>query len=300
MDKDMKTALFSLLAAAALFAACDDDDGIRVDPVIDDAFRALYPGASRVEWNHRGDYYVADFDHRAADAEAWFDRRGTWHMTETDIRYRDLPAAVRAAFEGGEYAAWRVDDVDMLDYSDRETVYVIEVESGKAESDLYYTADGVLGKVVPEHQGGSAGGYPPGTGDNNGNGVGNGNVGGHTPQGVLPAVKSFIDGKYPGARIVDVEREHGSIEIDIVDGVKRREVVFTAAGEWTRTETELRVTELPDVVINALRASRYGTWRVDDVDHHDTPTGEYYLFELESSRRETHLKIDPAGNVLQP
>jgi len=290
----MKTTLFSTfaLAVAALVApSCDDNDGIRVDPVIDDAFRALYPGASRVEWEYRGDYYVADFDNNRIDAEAWFDRGGAWCMTETDIRYSALPAAVRAAFEGSEYASWKVDDVDRLEYPDRETVYVIEVERGRDEADLYYTADGVLGKTVPENpasSGGSTGDTPP---SNSG--------GGHTPQGVLPAVKEFIAGKYPGARIVDVERERNAIEVDIVDGTARRELLFTTAGEWTRTETEIRRADIPAAVMNALAASPYASWNIDDVDHHDTPAGEYYMVELEArGQRDVHLKIDPAGNIL--
>jgi hypothetical protein len=83
-----------------------------------------------------------------------------------------------------------------------------------------------------------------------------------------------------------------------VDGRTPREVTFTRTGEWTRTETELRRTEIPAPVTAAIAASQYSAWRVDDVEHHDTPAGEYYLVELESGHREVTLKIDGSGNIL--
>ncbi|MDR2893971.1 MAG: PepSY-like domain-containing protein, partial [Alistipes sp.] len=200
----MKTTIFSTLLAAAALAACDDD-GIRVDPVVDEAFRGLYPGATRVEWERNMDHCVAEFRRGRNDAEAWFTHAGVWCMTETDISYAELPQAVRTAFEQGDYAAWRVDDVDMLEYPDRQTVYVVEVESGNAERDLYYTPDGILFKTRPDTNAtapgnGTGGGSGNGTGTGNdtgggsGNGTGNGQ---HTPASVLPAVKAFIAQRYP-------------------------------------------------------------------------------------------------------
>lgn len=71
-------------------------------------------------------------------------------MTETDLPYQALPAAVKSAFESSEYAKWKVDDVDMLERPDMEKVYVIEVESGKQEFDLYYSEEGILVKSVAD------------------------------------------------------------------------------------------------------------------------------------------------------
>lgn len=56
----------------------------------------------------------------------------------------------KSAFESSEYAKWKIDDVDMLERLDMETVYVIEVESGKQEFDLYYSAEGILIKNVAD------------------------------------------------------------------------------------------------------------------------------------------------------
>ena len=266
--------MLAAVLAGIAFAGCEDDN-IKVDTAIDNAFRQQYPDATRVEWEKKQGYYVADFRLNNTDAEAWYDRQGAWRMTERDVRYEQLPATVKTAFEAGEYSAWRIDDIDMLERPDAETVYIIEVEQGKVEYDLYYSTDGVLIKAVPD----------------------GGNSGGHQPSAVLPAVKEYIAAHYPQARIVDIDEEYNTIEVDIIDNKTPREVVFTKAGEWKYTKTEVRKADVPEVVLNALTASEYGAWRIDDIDMYQTADGDYYLFELESGSREIDLKINTNGNI---
>ena len=67
-------------------------------------------------------------------------------MTETDVRYENLPEPVLAAHKAGKYADWRVDDVDKLTREGMETLYVIEVEKGESELDLFYSSTGILVK----------------------------------------------------------------------------------------------------------------------------------------------------------
>ena len=43
--------------------------------------------------------------------EAWFTKDGVWQMTETDLRYADLPAPVRSSYESSTYYnVWKVED----------------------------------------------------------------------------------------------------------------------------------------------------------------------------------------------
>ena len=320
----MKLLTLALAVSGVAFASCEKDDNIRVDRGIEDAFRDRYPDATRAEWEFRQGYYVADFRQNLIETQAWYTPQGIWHMTETDVRYADLPQAVKGAFERSEFAGWRIDDIDMLEYPDRETVYIVEIEQAKAEYDLYFTPDGVLVKAVPEGIGtgnnntGNVGGNtnPGNSGNENGNtntgnttpvppvnpgGTGNVNGNGgtsHQPSVIQPTVREWIAQRYPQARIVDIENERYTIEVDIVDGRTPREVVFSSAGEWVYTQTEMRQADIPATVLNGLKASQYGAWRIDDVDHYLTPTGEYYLIELESGNREMNLKIDTGGNLI--
>ena len=126
-----------ILAAAALAATgCEKEHAApggaaTVSEAARAAFETRYPGASQVRWEMKGEYAVAEFawsDTRSAASghAAWFvNADGKWSMTETDIRFDELPEAVRRAFEASEYASWRVDDVDKLERSGVEVIYVI-------------------------------------------------------------------------------------------------------------------------------------------------------------------------------
>ena len=143
-----------LLAALSLclFQSCDNDDNEPVPGYVSAetkaAFDEKYPAAKDVEWETRNDYLIVDFKQDKVEKEAWFDNSGTWYMTETDIPFAQLPDAVKTAFQQGEYSTWKVDDVDMIERRDVETVYVIETEQGNSEVDLYYSPDGILVKTV--------------------------------------------------------------------------------------------------------------------------------------------------------
>ena len=69
-------------------------------------------------------------------------------MTETDLLYDQLPEAVRKAFSAGEYADWRVEDAERLARAGFEPIYVLEVEKGQTEYELFYAEDGVLIRAV--------------------------------------------------------------------------------------------------------------------------------------------------------
>ena len=70
---------------------------------------------------------MADFYDNNIEKEAWFNTKGEWVMTESDILFENLPKAIQTAFGESEYKDWRVDDVDMLERVEMETMYVIEV-----------------------------------------------------------------------------------------------------------------------------------------------------------------------------
>ncbi|HIZ88222.1 MAG TPA: PepSY-like domain-containing protein [Candidatus Coprenecus pullistercoris] len=242
-----------------------------------------YPDAQNVVWSEKSGYYVADFAApivRAANDmisySAWFDNRCQWHMTETDIPYDMLPEAVRTAFAASEYADWRIDDVDMLLRGGVETLYIIEVEGTNAdgvrqEVDLYYSEDGVLVKTVVD----ADRDY---------------DYGDCIPDTPAQSIFEFIESSYPGARIVEVDIEHGMTEVEIIDGRVCRELLFDSSGSWLYTKTEVRVSDVPSEIRTALEASEYGDYRIDDVDYYQTPQEEFYRFELEN--RDDDIKVD--------
>ena len=280
----IKSVLCLAALSLCLFQSCDNDDNEPtpnfVNALTKAAFEEKYPSAKDVEWETRNDYIVVDFKQDKVEKEAWFDNNGGWYMTETDVPFTQLPDAVKTAFQQSDYSTWKVDDVDMIERKNAETVYVLEVEQGNSEVDLYYSPDGVLVKTVVDTD--SNGGYED-----------------FIPTQPSSAIETYIKEHYPSARIVDVDREKGMTEVEILDGKVCRELLFDDGGTWVQTKTELRLSELPAPVTAAIKASQYSSYKLDDADFIQTPAGEWYLVELESAGKpDVKLRIDATGVIL--
>lgn len=291
----MKKLLFIAAAISSLsLASCQKNSGNGGDGTdytqAQEVLLSMYPNATDITWTTKNGYYVADFNVTQTYTvsgktnSAWFDNVGEWFMTETEIAFTALPEAVKQAFASSEYASFRVDDeVDMLSRTGVETVYVIEVEGvvngSDTDIDLYYDATGVLVKKVigqnPDYD-----------------------YGDYIPSKPAESIQSFISQKYPGSRIVDIDKEsNGTTEVEIVDGRVCRDVIFDASGNWSMTKTDVAVRELPADVTNALAASSYASARIDDAELIDTPSGSYYLLELKTAQGEVNVKVDASGQV---
>lgn len=283
-----KYVLLVALSAILGFYGCDnnDDESISVTPEVQAAFSSKYPNVKNVEWEIKSGYYVADF-HNGYESSAWFTADGKWHMTETDIPYDALPDPVKSSFEVSEYASWRKDDVDKLERDGIETVYVIEVEKQNQEVDLYYSTEGVLIKSIVDVDNDNDDHLPP-------------------TQQITAAMEKFINEKYAGARIVEVDIEDdknngnfGFTEIDIIHEGISKEVLFDKNGSWHSTSWDVQI--LPTVIMNTI-STQYPDYRIDDAEYYEKPDGIfYYLLELESNNlpdKDKQVRITANGEVL--
>lgn len=268
----------ALLVSGFAFTSCDDDDNnYTPDGKIQEAFINKYPNAQRVEWEKKYDHYVADFYLDGIEREAWINSQGEWVMTESDIRFNDLPEAIQTAFQASEYKAWKVDDVDLLERVEMDPVYVIEVEQGKQEFDLYYAEDGTLIKAVEDT-------------DNDDE---------HRPTSIPEALKTVIDTRYPGAVILDMDTEKGIIEIDIRHENISKEVHFNSQNEWLYTSWDVKRADVPAAVLNAI-TQNYANYTIDDIDYEERANGSnVYVFELEQGNKEIHVTVDTEGNIVE-
>ncbi len=281
--------LFFAFAVLAMSVACSDDSGFYfpVNGVVQRALKGKYPNATNVRWSSQGRYYIAEFDMVESgvvsnDYKAWFTPAGKWYMTESDILYAALPAAVKQSFEVGDYGTWLVDDVDMLEREGTITVYVLEAESsvGDIEPDvtLYYAADGLLIRSLLDA-------------DSNKNY--------ETFIPVLPSteIENYIKQNYPNAQILEVGSKGSSVAVEILDGGYLRALLFDMHNKWVRTITKIGVSELPAAVTQAID-ELFDFYVIAAADFIQTPDAEYYLVEVDSGPEEITLKITAAGVVL--
>lgn len=281
--KVMKKILFCAAIALVSLQACDisDDDQKReVNNVSQQAKQALntkYPDANKVEWHSKNNYVIAEFSNTSSsELSAWFDDNGVWYMTESDIRFDQLPQVVKTSFSAGQYASWRVDDVDKIERNATETVYVIEVENKQLEIDLYYSSNGVLVKETVDADRDYD--YED-----------------YIPAAQSSAIEAYLKTNYPNAKILEVDKEGTYTEVEILVGQVKRDLVFDNNYAWVYTKTEWRIADVPTAIIEVLRASEYVVYRIDDVDHYQTPASEYYRFDLESATGDVRVDITATG-----
>lgn len=276
----MKKKQMLLCAAAALVSlqACDNDDNESqyVSAQTKQAFSAKYPDAKRVEWEVKNKYVVADFTNDSREVSAWFDNNGTWYMTETDMPFNQLPEGVKTSFSSGLHSSWRVEDVDKIERQATETIYVVEVEKQQSEVDLYYSTQGVLVKTMTDADGDYD--YED-----------------FIPAVLPAAIEDYLKANYPNAQVVEVDKDNRQTEVEIVDGLVKRDLIFDSKDVWVSTQTEVRVGDVPAEIASVLSKSEYSQYRIDDVDFYQTPLSEYYRFELELGSVEVTVEITTDG-----
>lgn len=277
----MKRNLLFWITGLIFLAGCsDDNDSVTPNAQVAKAFSEKYPAASQVSWEPKNSYMTVKFLYDQLSNTAWFNQNGQWHLTETELRSKDqLPEAVLSAFTSSVYAQWTIDEIDRLERPDSENIYVLEVKNGQQEYELYYSEDGVLIKELPDDDHDDYEDYLPDT------------------QPIPSVITAFISTRYPQARIIEYETEHGMTEVTIIDENRSKEVVFNANNEWVNTHYDVRETEIEDIVRQALANSAYNTYRIDDIEKYETAVSHYYLFELEQGEHETDISIDREGQI---
>lgn len=269
---------FAILAVIFSLTSCDKDHLKNIDPEIQSAFDAQYPKAKYVKWEIDDNYYVADFKDEGFNKSAWYSRNAQWMMTEIDDKITHLPQAVQTAFNSSEYASWRIDDVDIIERPEVETIYIIEVEQGEREADLYYLADGILLRI-----------------ETDANNTDNDDM---IVSDLPTEIIDYLNAQFPNVRIVDIESHYNYITVEIIDSSVEREITFTNSGEWVSTSTEIAINQVPGMVMDAFHQSQYATYPIDEVHDVSTPTTHYYLLEVEVNDSEIDLKISEDGIIL--
>lgn len=134
------------LFSVFVFNACDDEN-FAPDNKLQNTFNTMFPNAKFVEWEKEHGYYQADFVDNGLEKEVWFDSNGNWILTETDYEGK-IPEIIIEAMKTTEYTDWRIDDVDYIEHYQDDPFYVVEIEKGNSEKDLFFSKDGEFIRVA--------------------------------------------------------------------------------------------------------------------------------------------------------
>lgn len=307
------TLLIALLSVVSLWS-CSDDVQCAVETVsyqdvpapISADFAQSFPDATDVTWTFADDYAVATFvttgsrSQSGAHSSVWYHLNDNCKkMHSAPVALADLPQAVTAAFNAGEYAALTpCDPAHVLTrYADDnvDCIYLIKAK-GALEGTLstvvklFYTADGTLVKEASEIV------YDQSFVDNN-------DIDEFKewlPQTPADFVKTYVDTNYPGARYIYLHRSQNFTKAKILVGHVARTLLFDAEGAWVSTTTEIDRKNIPADVLAGLRASEFADWHIKKIIEYSTSAdGLYYVLSLENGKDKAELRIDADGSLTE-
>ena len=111
-------------------------------------------------------------------------------------------------------------------------------------------------------------------------------------------IKSFIEQKYEGARILYAEQEfNGEIDVEIIHNNTKKEVKFNRKNNWISTTWDVAINDLPYAARESV-INRYPDYRIDDVDYIETPSGDRYKVEMEKGEWDKTLFVTADCEIL--
>lgn len=265
----------------------------------------MYDGPFEATMLWRTFFFEAARTESRANNAAWFENaNGQWAMTETNIDFAALPQAVREGFDASKYTeaeGWtRTGKVDKLERKEVvgaggsegvTVVYVIGVtrtaDGITTGMDLYFSTEGVL---VNEVTNAADDGYED-----------------YIPEkpaaGIEQQIQGYLDDN-GGGSVIDVDREYGGTEVELVCGGYKHELYFDAQGNRIYAKIEYGRRDIgsavPEAIYNAVAADQQlsSPNDIDDIEKWslDKATADgisvFWCVEVETRHKEVDIYVN--------
>ncbi len=115
------------------------------------AFQEKFSQAKNVEWEKESDNELeAEFKHDGKEMSASFSNTGEWLETETEIKEKDLPRAVKDALKT-QFVGYDIEESAQVSTPAQSEAYEVELEKGKATLEVVLDKSGkVLKQAITE------------------------------------------------------------------------------------------------------------------------------------------------------
>lgn len=119
--------------------------------------------------------------------------------------------------------------------------------------------------------------------------------------GTPPAsAKTHLAQTYPKATVKEWKQGAKIFRAEFTLKGEKYTAVYTAEGAWVRTEHDIKKDELPGAIARALKAGKYGLWKIEDAEQHATPEhASLFKVKLESEKEKAELFFLPDGKLLK-
>lgn len=120
-----------------------------------------------------------------------------------------------------------------------------------------------------------------------------------TDKKVPEKVLASFEQKFPGAKNVEWDMENDSEwEAEFIMDEVEYSSNFMVNGEWTETEFELNISELPEEV-QLVIASNYSDYNIEAIESSETKEGIVYEIALEKGEINVELTISKEGDIVK-
>ncbi len=120
-----------------------------------------------------------------------------------------------------------------------------------------------------------------------------------TDKKVPEKVLASFEQKFPGAKNVEWDMENDSEwEAEFIMDEVEYSSNFTNDGQWTETEFELNISELPEEV-QLVIASNYSDYNIEAIESSETKEGIVYEIALEKGEINVELTISKEGVIVK-
>ncbi len=140
--------------ASASFLACSQAQSTQpseVPSVVLTAFQEKFPQASDIAWDKESDTeWEAEFKMDNKEMSANFSPEGKWLQTETDIKEKELPEAVKNTIKS-QFIGYEIEESAQVAMPEQNEAYEVELEKGKATLEVVIDSSGkVLRQAITE------------------------------------------------------------------------------------------------------------------------------------------------------
>lgn len=111
---------------------------------VKDAFQQKFPDAKHVSWGKENAHeFEAEFKLMGTEMSANFDEQGKWMETETDLKKKEVPAAVMQAMQAN-FPSGKFNELAKIEKPDGNTYYEAEVEKNDSTTEALFDGNGKL------------------------------------------------------------------------------------------------------------------------------------------------------------
>ena len=128
------------------FLSCESSSttDIQVPDIVKEAFAKKYPNEKEGDWEvDRNGSFEAKFKEGGEKFKADFTPDGMWIETETSLKEKDLPKAVKEAIKD-KYKGVKIVEIERTDHYKKGVFYDVEFKENGEKFDIEFNAEGVI------------------------------------------------------------------------------------------------------------------------------------------------------------